>query len=190
MDRVGIEPTTFCLQSRCAPNYTYGPMSLLKNCEACSKEFSVRPIDLKRGFGKFCSVKCSSKHQNRRKANLITINCSLCEKIIQRKESQIKKSKSGLLFCCKRHKDLAQRLSSGFSLIYPSHYKDGKFIDYRKLAFDFYEHKCSECQFSNILALDVHHKDANRNNNIITNLQILCANCHTIKHRTKATVSR
>ena len=97
----------------------------------------------------------------------------------------MKKPKSGLHFCCKSHKDLAQRLSSGFSSIYPSHYKNGKFIDYRSLAFSAYEPKCSECGFINILALDVHHKDENRNNNDITNLQILCANCHTIKHRSK-----
>ena len=46
------------------------------------------------------------------------------------------------------------------------------------------ELKCEECNFDNPLALEVHHKDRNRKNNNLDNLQLLCCNCHTIKHKT------
>lgn len=59
---------------------------------------------------------------------------------------------------------------------------------YRKIAFDVYPHKCARCGYENILALEVHHKDKNRNNNSIENLEILCCNCHTIKHKQNSTM--
>ena len=65
---------------------------------------------------------------------------------------------------------------------------NGNFIDgarnYRDKAFKHYKHVCARCSFSNVLALEVHHKDRNRSNNDISNLEIICANCHTIEHKT------
>jgi len=42
---------------------------------------------------------------------------------------------------------------------------------------------CEECRQTDILTLNVHHKDHNRSNNIMSNLQTLCASCHVKKHR-------
>jgi 5-methylcytosine-specific restriction endonuclease McrA len=66
--------------------------------------------------------------------------------------------------------------------IRPSHYGNGKF-SYREKAFRELEHKCAECGYTNVDALEVHHIDKNRDNNDISNLVILCANCHTIRHK-------
>jgi HNH endonuclease len=43
---------------------------------------------------------------------------------------------------------------------------------------------CSRCGFipENKKQLDVHHKDHNHENNEVTNLQTLCANCHRLIH--------
>ena len=43
--------------------------------------------------------------------------------------------------------------------------------------------KCSNCGFVplHICQLDVDHIDGNKNNNDISNLQTLCANCHRLK---------
>lgn len=59
--------------------------------------------------------------------------------------------------------------------------KDGA-STYRARALKHYECKCSICGFDNILALEVHHIDKNRDNNSIENLRVLCANCHRITH--------
>ena len=47
-------------------------------------------------------------------------------------------------------------------------------------------HKKDHCEFCGFLAkhacqLDVDHKDGNKKNNDISNLQTLCANCHRLK---------
>lgn len=65
---------------------------------------------------------------------------------------------------------------------------NGNFIDghnnYRKKALEHYDKVCVRCGYSNELALEVHHKNKNRLDNSIENLEVLCANCHTIEHKT------
>lgn len=55
---------------------------------------------------------------------------------------------------------------------------------YRKLAFSVYASKCDECGFpgSPDNRLEVHHRDEDRSNNDIGNLQILCRDCHRFLH--------
>ena len=51
--------------------------------------------------------------------------------------------------------------------------------DYRKIAFNDYEHKCAVCGWNeDERILEVHHIDSNRENNEIDNLIILCPTCH------------
>ena len=54
-------------------------------------------------------------------------------------------------------------------------YKDGRKY-YRKLALNKFPFKCSVC--GSIKKLHVHHKDKNRLNNNINNLQVVCVKCH------------
>ncbi len=58
-------------------------------------------------------------------------------------------------------------------------YKDGRKI-YRKQAFEKYPKKCALCGSLN--QLEVHHKDRDRKNNKIENLQIICISCHRRIH--------
>lgn len=53
---------------------------------------------------------------------------------------------------------------------------------YRQKALSYYGCQCNRCGFSNLLALQVHHKDKDRNNNCLTNLEVLCSNCHLMEH--------
>lgn len=43
--------------------------------------------------------------------------------------------------------------------------------------------KCERCNYDDHPAgIEIHHKDRNRENNSIENLEVLCAICHRIEH--------
>ena len=56
--------------------------------------------------------------------------------------------------------------------------KTPKRFNYRKLAFSHYPQVCAHCGFGIPDVLEVAHIDGNRSNNAVTNLVILCPNCH------------
>lgn len=125
---------------------------------------------------------CQQEDKNERlKDSRIELECAYCHRKMIRPKSDLKLSKSGLFFCCRQHKDLAQRIESGkqFDIMRPDHYNNGDSQDYRKKALREYQHKCSICGYNeepNIL--QVHHIDENRQNNQLNNLIVLCPNCH------------
>ena len=53
-----------------------------------------------------------------------------------------------------------------------------KRVNYRKLAFEKYDPLCAHCGFGVPAVLEVAHLDGNRANNELSNLAILCPNCH------------
>lgn len=119
--------------------------------------------------------------ENKKKTNYIDLECAYCHKKFQDTKSRLNKSKSGLYFCCREHKDLAQRLESGdiFQSIRPEHYGKNIIKDYRKTAFNLYPHKCAFCGWNEDEdILEVHHIDENHNNNEDKNLMIVCPTCH------------
>lgn len=86
-----------------------------------------------------------------------------------------------MYFCCRKHKDQAQRIG-GIKAIQPPHYGE-TLADYRALAFRAYPHECSSCGYSkHPEILEVNHKDCDRKNNSLKNLEILCPNCHAEFH--------
>lgn len=152
-------------------------------CNLHNEEFTVsaecfmRGTKDVRGSCPICSeIAKSQQYENCR----FTTNCAYCGKEIVKNKSSAEKSKSGLFFCCREHKDLAQRLESGmkFDIIRPMHY-GSDYGDYRSRAFKNYEHKCAVCGWNeDERVLEVHHIDSNRENNEIDNLIILCPTCH------------
>ena len=42
--------------------------------------------------------------------------------------------------------------------------------------------RCETCGYSKIQILQVHHKDRNRKNNELENLELICPNCHYEEH--------
>jgi hypothetical protein len=44
------------------------------------------------------------------------------------------------------------------------------------------ENKCERCNYDKTVILQVHHKDRNRNNNDLANLELICPNCHYEEH--------
>lgn len=168
----------------------YEPMSkILKNCLNCNKEFYTEQRYIDRGHGKYCSQRCSSTYyQNslpKKKPNCI---CAVCKTAIYKNASEKENSKSGLFFCNRKCKEKGQSLNFGLKEIQPKHYGTAKKDDvyhYRRIAFNAYDKtKCSLCGYSSHPEiLVVHHKDKNRMNDSVDNLQVLCPNCHEIVHR-------
>ncbi len=42
--------------------------------------------------------------------------------------------------------------------------------------------KCGRCDYGKFEILQIHHKDRNRDNNAIDNLELICPNCHYEEH--------
>lgn len=146
-----------------------------KKCQICGTDMLVpKHIDKK-----YCSITCRGKAI----AQDIEYDCAQCGKKFISNKSRVLNSKSGLLFCSRVCKDVAQRIG-GINEIMPPHYGNGKGAhDYQTRAKSFYGNVCSECGIADVwnnkpIILDVHHIDGNRQNNDIVNLKVLCPNCH------------
>lgn len=154
-----------------------------RNCLQCNKPFQASVRELKRGNAKFCSLRCARHHQAAaRQSPPPNQTCSLCGKVFYRRESSRKNSRSGLAFCCRRHKDEAQRIENCFVEIQPDHYGDGT-SGYRSKALNNFQHQCARCGYGKRPEiLEVHHKDGNHQHNALENLEFLCPTCHEETH--------
>lgn len=151
-------------------------------CNRHKTEFSIIAENLMRGpndIRAICPL-CKKDEQKERYKDFNTdVTCAYCGKIFQMRKSRLDNSKSGLYFCCREHKDLAQSLESGpkFNMMRPDFY--GKTNNYRDKAFREYPHECAICGWNEDEdILQVHHIDSNRNNSKLENLIILCPICH------------
>lgn len=152
------------------------------NCLNCQHEVYIENKEIARGNGKFCSRKCSGEYKSK---NVVpkepNVSCAHCGVKFYMNDTKRKNSKSGLYFCCRKHKDIAQCIG-GIQAIMPAHFGNGS-RSYREIAFRAKPKQCERCQFDkHDAAIIVHHKDRNRENNNISNLEVLCANCHAIEH--------
>lgn len=145
-------------------------------CQTCQKTY----LGTDYSNLKYCSMEC---YRNVPK-NLVEVCCSTCGESIKRKPSSLRNSKSGLYFCNRTCKAVALENRS-FPGIIPDHYGSGaSFATYRARALKRYGKVCVVCGFDqDARMLDVDHKDSNRLNNKIENLQVLCVWCHAVKTR-------
>ena len=158
----------------------------LINCLFCSKEKNVLTKEIRKGKGKFCSLSCACSYNARHKTEPENNEkCAWCQKRIFISGGRRRRCKSGLFFCSRKHKELAQSIN-GISKILPNHYGTATGDDsYRKIAYNAFPIECNRCGYKeNKLGLVVHHIDRNRKNSAISNLEILCGTCHLIEHRT------
>lgn len=71
--------------------------------------------------------------------------------------------------------------SRKFEEIIPSHYFP--VVTYRNFALAYLPNACNICGYCKYIeVLDVHHKDGDRGNNILSNLEVLCPTCHREIH--------
>lgn len=100
--------------------------------------------------------------------------CANCGKELRKRNSDIKKNKSGNFYCSKQcgneHKNKVREESGEW---------DNSTSSYRKRAFETYTHKCCVCGWDeDERILEVHHIDEDRANGSINNLCIICPTCH------------
>jgi hypothetical protein len=151
-------------------------------CSSCKKKIKKKNYDVQHYKRFYCSVNCRSKGQL--KGNFF--ECKICEKKIWRSPASQKRSKSQLHFCSRKCSTVYNNgtVKSGENHFF---WKDGR-GSYRNRALKFYGKKCMNinCPITFPIPeqmLDVHHKDENRSNNNISNLEVLCVWCHALKTR-------
>ena len=156
-----------------------------KVCPVCTNTFNASITELNRGNAKVCSRQCARyvARKSNTKLKISNVICAYCDKEFYISPSKFRNSKSGLYFCTRNHKDMAQRIESGFNEMWPSHYTDGKHVKYRKFALTHYGNVCQLCGYNKYsCVLQVHHIDHNRQNNKIENLLVCCPTCHMEQH--------
>ncbi len=155
-------------------------------CKICGTEFYAKPNWLKKGQGKYCSVACRGKAQERGRF----VNCHVCGKTIWRPLRQLKRSKSKQYFCTK---DCMLRwLNEGRCGPEHPNWKGGRRL-YKRTYRNLITIKgitpiCELCGIKDERVLLVHHRDENRTNNDIKNLVCLCYNCHHLVHNCSVSI--
>lgn len=106
------------------------------------------------------------------KAQIISKTCPVCSKVFSGKYYDVKDQVTCSVGCANTFFRTNQDNPN---------YINGR-SSYRKYALTKLGSECIECGYSNIDALEVHHIDKDRANNNLSNLEILCANCHKLRH--------
>lgn len=146
----------------------------------CGTSFQARPQDIARGQGKYCSRACFSSYYKRPKP-VPNAKCAWCSAQFYRTPSKLQ-SKSGLVFCDRHCKEQAQKLG-GLEEIQPSHYgtRRGRRPAEELLTLIDSE-VCQSCGEGRKYLLVVHHIDGDGINCQPNNLELLCHNCHALRH--------
>jgi len=132
-----------------------------RECGFCEKEY-ITTVE----HSKYCSPKCRDRMRPSRQprgCHQKPIECLFCE------EEFLSKGRSLTQKFCSRQ-------CSGMFLIATGD------LNYVYKALIFFENKCNRCGIDDDKVLCVHHIDHDRKNNDLSNLEIVCANCHHKHH--------
>lgn len=171
-----------------------------KNCLTCNKEFYVKKHRI--DTAKYCSMKCLGIGTTIK----VIRKCNICDKEFSIIESRCKKAKYCSQACYKKALSL-----KGTKQYFCSHCGK-EFWSYRHTGRKYCSKKCTGKSYHKIfnpsfttvrktmlirglikicnrcgydkepLILGVHHRDRNRKNNTLENLEVLCPNCHSLEH--------
>lgn len=150
---------------------------LKKKCRVCSKKILVKRFHALKGWGKYCSKKCQAKAQY----SGHWIACDYCGKEIYRTPKDFKRSKSSKFFCsvsCHCSWENENRRCGENA----PNWVAGQNVYRRLLERTGIAKRCNHCGINDRRVLAVHHRDRDRRNNKIENLEWLCMNCHRIEH--------
>lgn len=141
--------------------------NVLKNCVVCKKEFFTDKWKAK--TRKYCSSKCASVKNG--KGGSVELSCTTCGKQIRRLPSNVRKTNFCDYKCMAKGKMLDAPRTNGFANVRTW------FGRFNRMS------KCEACGYNTIPGiLILHHKDRDRKNNHLSNLAVLCPNCHAVEH--------
>jgi endogenous inhibitor of DNA gyrase (YacG/DUF329 family) len=136
-------------------------------CAVCGKSVYRRPIELVRSHGKaYCSSACYGI------SNRVENPCLIC----------------GTPILASKHKRTCSRACANMSRTGTTYkrgapkdkVKDQRSVKLRLIAAR--GKQCERCAYSRLEILHVHHRDRNRSNNDLKNLELICPNCHALEH--------
>ncbi len=137
-------------------------------CSICQKRIYRRPVELKQTKGRaYCSSACFGR------ASRKEVPCIVCTKpILAGRHAKT----------CSRACSNKYRTGISYKLGRPL--KD-KVKNQRSLKLRLIKERgvtCERCGFAKLEILHVHHKDRDRSHNELTNLALICPNCHAEEH--------
>lgn len=132
-------------------------------CQTCGNEFTH--IASRASKAKYCGTKCYYKAMNNKGS--VEYTCLHCSKKFM--DSPSHKRKYCSVACT--NKTTKANWNPAFSTVRKA-----------MLARDLLN-KCERCGYdAEPKILGVHHKDRDRKNNALSNLEVLCPNCHSLEH--------
>ncbi|KKT86310.1 MAG: hypothetical protein UX26_C0011G0005 [Parcubacteria group bacterium GW2011_GWC1_45_9] len=137
------------------------------SCLICGKSIYKRPAEIGRNHGRvFCSMVCYGIYCRKE------IPCAVCGKLILSGANKktcsrecANKHRAGIKYKINRPKDKVQYIR-GLKMRLLE--KRGK--------------RCERCGYDKIEILQVHHKNRNKLNDGLENLELICPNCHYEEH--------
>ena len=139
-------------------------------CIMCSKSIYRRPRQIDMADGRvFCSMTCYGISCRKEKS------CVICGKMIQ---AQLNKKTCSRSCANKNRTGIQYHLGSPRDKV-----KSQRALKTR--LFETRGEKCERCQFDLPEILQVHHKNRDRSDNRMENLELICPNCHYREHVTK-----
>lgn len=137
------------------------------NCQVCNKPIYRKPSEIKKSHGHaFCSMDCYGKSIRKERPCLVCgtpIMAQFNKKTCSR--ACANKHRAGTKYLGRRPKDKVV------------HFKSLKLRLLRNRV-----NQCAKCGYNKIEILQIHHKDRNRKNNNLENLELICPNCHFEEH--------
>lgn len=134
-------------------------------CAICGKLIYRRPIEIKRGEV-FCSVVCAGIACRKEKP------CLICGKLIL---AGLNKKTCSRSCANKRREGIKYKIGSPRNKV-----KSQRALKLRLLKER--GKKCEKCDYNKYQILEIHHKNRNRKNNELENLELICPNCHAEEH--------
>lgn len=144
------------------PEYKRKPNT---HCVVCAKNIYRRPSEIDRGRV-FCSKICNGVADRKERP------CVICKKPILASANKKTCSRS----CSNKNRS---------GIIYKIGSPKDKVATQRAIKIRLLKQRgdeCERCGYAKREILHVHHKDRNKNNNNLTNLELLCPNCHYEEH--------
>ena len=142
-------------------------------CQYCEKQFTAAAKTRL-----FCSMRCSAIYNNTGRVTRQVKNCLDCSKVL---------SRNNKIYCdnqCQQNAQRKSKIAKGFDKC------SARFMK----AYLIQEHgaKCMVCKWNEVnqttgnVPIEINHIDGNSENNELSNLELLCPNCHSLTSNYKA----